>query len=150
MELPSRNDERGIPHKPYVRRNPNQRRPRLVRRRVCRVTLQCSAAKLILADVSRLDQNLGMAGTGRAPVANTSLLMDRALALQRRADALLVRAKHPFTKDQIALVALAAADAQTWLVDAASDLVRLRDIDASLEVQARKLDDLESLLREHS
>src|SRR5690349_850570 len=95
MELPSRNDERGIPHKPYVRRNPNQRRPRLVRR-VCRVTFQCGPANLILADVSRLDQNLGMAGTGRAPVANTSLLMDRALALQRRADALLVRAKHPF------------------------------------------------------
>ena len=91
-----------------------------------------------------------MAGTSRAPVANTSLLLDRALALQRRADALLPRAPHPFTKDQVSLVSLAARDAQTWLVDAAGDCARLRDIDASLEALARKLDDLEGLLRERS
>ena len=114
------------------------------------MAVQCSLVNLILAYATRLDENLEMAATGRARLVNTSVLMDRALMLQRRAEALLVRASHPFTKDQVSLVALAARDAQTWLVEAASNSVRLRDVQASLEMQARKLDDLEDLLREHS
>jgi anti-sigma regulatory factor (Ser/Thr protein kinase) len=89
-----------------------------------------------------------MAGSGRATAVTESSLAATASALQRRADELLDRARAiSFTRDQIALVALAASDAITWLVEAGTDGDRLREIETSLTAQSAKLDELEDLFR---
>lgn len=82
---------------------------------------------------------------------NRSILLARAVGLRRRADALACLPAHPFTKDQIALVALAARDAQAWLggPDAIDDADRLPFVSESLDVQGKRLDELEDLVRTH-
>jgi hypothetical protein len=75
------------------------------------------------------------------------LLMARATELQHRANALALSANVPTTRDQITLVALAAADVQTWLVELGNtEVERLNDVARSLDAHARRLDDLEGEL----
>jgi hypothetical protein len=71
-----------------------------------------------------------------------------AMAWLLRREGLGNRATHPFTKDQIALVALAARDARAWLEEpgAVADPERLPSVEESLLAQTKKLDDLERLL----
>ena len=80
-----------------------------------------------------------------------SILLARAVGLRRRADALASLAVHPFTKDQVAVVAVAARDAQAWLAepDGPLEAGRLRSVSESLDVQAKRLDELEDLIRMH-
>lgn len=58
---------------------------------------------------------------------------------------------HPFTSDQIALIALAARNAQSWLEEpnAGGDPERLSLVAADLDIQATRLEALEDLLRLH-
>jgi hypothetical protein len=77
-----------------------------------------------------------------------SSLHERAVSLQRRAELLAAQPAHPFTHDQIALVALAARDARAWLQESGilADPSRLPCVEETLLAQEKRLDDLESLL----
>jgi hypothetical protein len=79
---------------------------------------------------------------------NASILQARGVGIRKRAEGLALRAEHPFTKDQIATVDAAARDALAWLQEPSFDNLneRLKAIDQSLQVQAKRLDDLEDLL----
>ena len=81
---------------------------------------------------------------------NASILQARGVGLRERAEGLAEQAAHPFTKDQIGMVATAARDALAWLQDPTADDIRerLKAIDESLQAQARRLDELEDLLRD--
>lgn len=83
--------------------------------------------------------------------AEESNLLARAETIRARADRLAATASHPFTKDQLTLVAIAARDAHAWLVEplVAASPDRARSVEASLEMQGKRLDDLENLLRVH-
>lgn len=83
--------------------------------------------------------------------AEESQLLTRAETIRERADRLAAAATHPFTKDQLTLVAVAARDARAWLVEplAVPSTDRVRSVEASLEMQGKRLDDLENLLRVH-
>jgi hypothetical protein len=83
--------------------------------------------------------------------ADDSRLIARANTIWLRADRLAAAATHPFTKDQLALVALAARDARAWLAEPGVVVCpdRARSVEASLEAQGKRLDELEELLRVH-
>jgi hypothetical protein len=86
-----------------------------------------------------------------ANAAQDSNLLARAHTIWSRADRLAGAATHPFTRDQLALVALAARDAQAWIVEPTDAVCpdRVRSVEASLEAQSKRLDELEDLLRVH-
>jgi hypothetical protein len=86
-------------------------------------------------------------GVADAPSSRT--LLDRAEALARRADALSARAQHPFTRDQIVLIALAARDAIHWIVESGSAEDRLSVIAETLRSVGQRLDELGELLDTH-
>ena len=82
------------------------------------------------------------------PPLNPSILQARGVGIRKRAESMALHAEHPFTKDQIATVAAAAGDALAWLQDPTPENIRDRLvlIDASLQAQAKRLDELEDLL----
>jgi hypothetical protein len=83
-----------------------------------------------------------------APTSDSSILQARAASLQRRAENLAGRPGHPFTHDQIALVALAAREARGWIQESQvlADPSRLPCVEETLLAQEERLDGLESLL----
>ena len=80
---------------------------------------------------------------------NPSILLAQGVGLRKRAEGLAVRAEHPFTRDQIELISLAARDAMDWLRDpeASRRPGHLESIVESLRVLAERLDQIEDLLR---
>lgn len=76
-------------------------------------------------------------------------LLDRATALAQRADTLAGRAHHPFTRDQIGLIGLAARDAIHWIVESGTVADRLAVIAQTLHTEAQRLDELGELLDIH-
>jgi len=81
------------------------------------------------------------------PPLNPSILQERGVGIRKRAESMALHA-HPFAKNQIATVAAAARDALAWLQDPTPENMRDRIvlIDASLQAQAKRLDELEELL----
>ena len=70
-------------------------------------------------------------------------LFDRATNLAARADRIARGAESSALARAAGLVRLAARDAQSWVLQTSpSDVVTLADINASLDAQARRLDDL--------
>ena len=76
-------------------------------------------------------------------------LLDQAESLARRAEKLGTRAQHPFTRDQIGLIGLAARDAVHWVVESGTVADRLAVIAETLRTVGRRLDELEDLLDTH-
>ena len=77
------------------------------------------------------------------------ILLDRATALAQRADTLAARAHHPFTRDQIGLIGLAARDAIHWIVESGTVENRLVVIAQTLRAEGQRLDELGELLDTH-
>ena len=84
------------------------------------------------------------------PPPSPSILQARGVGIRNRVKILAMQAIDPVTKDQIALVATAVRDAMAWLHEPTPKHVRDRLvlIDASLQAQAKRLDELEDLLRD--
>ena len=80
---------------------------------------------------------------------STRSLLNQAAHLAKRADQLAERAEHPFTRDQITLVGLAARDASHWVVESAGAADHLAAVAASLLTLASRLTELEELLDAH-
>ena len=83
------------------------------------------------------------------PDPNASILQARGVGIRKRAASMALQADQQSTKDQIAVVCAAARDALAWLQDPTVGDIgeRLRSIEASLQAQAKRLDELENLLR---
>jgi hypothetical protein len=81
-----------------------------------------------------------------SPDPGPSILQARGVGIRKRAESMALQAEQASTKDQIAMVATAAPDALAWLHDpTVGDIAdRLRSIDASLQAQAKRLDELET------
>lgn len=69
--------------------------------------------------------------------------------MARRAETLAGRAQHPFTRDQISLIGLAARDAVHWIVESGTAQDRLAVIATTLRTEGERLGELEELLDTH-
>lgn len=76
-------------------------------------------------------------------------LRDQATRLALRACLLAERAQHPFSRDQITLIGLAARDAFGWSVEADGSAERLAAVAASLGKLRDRLAELEELVDAH-
>ena len=80
---------------------------------------------------------------------NVDGLLNLAAALAHRADRLAVRAQHPFTRDQIGQVGVAARHAFSTVRDSRGAERPRADVATTLSTLGGRLDELEDLLNTH-